>query len=195
MFFGPKLGMVGWDKKHFNKLFKGFPEILFYVLSLYFSWNLAVIWSDNHLENKSLPWDYDFRFVIEEINNINDKAQVDQISKYLQNHRILFSFADYLYFNVLRCVLAGASSENQSVCGGMEGSKNRTNRCEWSGDPVITLKCFILLVRRWMSLRRYWSTSGILSSRFTAWTRLVDRECWRRCPECEFTEIEQSHTN
>ena len=26
--------------------------------------------------NKSLPWDYDFRFVIEEINNINDKAQV-----------------------------------------------------------------------------------------------------------------------
>ena len=32
--------------------------------------------SDFHLVNKSLPWDYDFRFVIEEISNINDKAQV-----------------------------------------------------------------------------------------------------------------------
>ena len=29
-----------------------------------------------HLSNKSLPWDYNFRFVIEEISNINDKAQV-----------------------------------------------------------------------------------------------------------------------
>ena len=28
-----------------------------------------------YLSNKSLPWDYDFRFVIEEISNINDKAQ------------------------------------------------------------------------------------------------------------------------
>jgi hypothetical protein len=32
--------------------------------------------SDFYLVNKSLPWDYDFRFVIEEISNINDKAQV-----------------------------------------------------------------------------------------------------------------------
>ena len=29
-----------------------------------------------HMVNKSLPWDYEFRFVIEEISNINDKAQV-----------------------------------------------------------------------------------------------------------------------
>lgn len=34
------------------------------------------------LVNKSLPWDYDFRFVIEEINNINDKAQIISISMY-----------------------------------------------------------------------------------------------------------------
>ena len=31
---------------------------------------------DHHLLNKTLPWDYDFRFVIEEISNINDKEQV-----------------------------------------------------------------------------------------------------------------------
>ena len=28
------------------------------------------------LINKSLPWDYDFKFVVEEISNVNDKAQV-----------------------------------------------------------------------------------------------------------------------
>ena len=37
---------------------------------------------DFALVNKSLPWDYDFRFVIEEINNINDKAQVKLLSYY-----------------------------------------------------------------------------------------------------------------
>ena len=26
--------------------------------------------------NRSLPWNYDFKFVVEEISNINDKAQV-----------------------------------------------------------------------------------------------------------------------
>lgn len=34
------------------------------------------------LENKSLPWDYDFKFVIDEISNINDKAQSMMISMY-----------------------------------------------------------------------------------------------------------------
>jgi len=34
------------------------------------------------LVNKSLPWDYDFRFVIGEISNINDKAQTMSISMY-----------------------------------------------------------------------------------------------------------------
>lgn len=38
--------------------------------------------SDFHLVNKSLPWDYAFRFVIEEISNINDKAQTMSISMY-----------------------------------------------------------------------------------------------------------------
>jgi len=36
----------------------------------------------HHLENKSLPWDYDFRFVIEEISNINDKEQSMTINMY-----------------------------------------------------------------------------------------------------------------
>ena len=38
--------------------------------------------SDFHLVNKSLPWDYSFRFVIEEISNINDKDQTMSISMY-----------------------------------------------------------------------------------------------------------------
>lgn len=29
--------------------------------------------------NKSLPWNYDFTFVVEEISNINDKAQVSTV--------------------------------------------------------------------------------------------------------------------
>ena len=33
----------------------------------------------HHLQNKSLPWDYDFRFVIEEISNINDKEQASDV--------------------------------------------------------------------------------------------------------------------
>ena len=32
--------------------------------------------SVSHMINKSLPWNYDFKFVVEEISNINDKAQV-----------------------------------------------------------------------------------------------------------------------
>lgn len=31
--------------------------------------------------NKSLPWDYDFKFVVEEISNVNDKAQVSMNEK------------------------------------------------------------------------------------------------------------------
>lgn len=34
------------------------------------------------LENKSLPWDYDFKFVIDEISNVNDKTQSMMISMY-----------------------------------------------------------------------------------------------------------------
>ena len=34
--------------------------------------------SVSHLINRTLPWDYDFEFVVEEISNINDKSQVSQ---------------------------------------------------------------------------------------------------------------------
>ena len=37
---------------------------------------------DFYMVNKSLPWDYEFRFVIEEISNINDKAQVRDVVWY-----------------------------------------------------------------------------------------------------------------
>lgn len=36
----------------------------------------------SHLTNKSLPWRYDFKFVVEEISNVNDKAQTMSISMY-----------------------------------------------------------------------------------------------------------------
>jgi len=32
--------------------------------------------------NRSLPWNYDFKFVVEEISNINDKSQTMSISMY-----------------------------------------------------------------------------------------------------------------
>ena len=38
--------------------------------------------ADSNLINKSLPWNYDFKFVVEEISNVNDKAQVS--TKYKQ---------------------------------------------------------------------------------------------------------------
>ena len=47
-----------------------------------FHWEFTMTITDHHLQNKSLPWDYDFRFVIEEISNINDKAQTMSISMY-----------------------------------------------------------------------------------------------------------------
>lgn len=35
---------------------------------------------DSDLINQSLPWNYDFKFVVEEISNVNDKAQVSESS-------------------------------------------------------------------------------------------------------------------
>ena len=34
---------------------------------------------DSYLINRTLPWDYNFKFVVEEISNVNDKAQVSII--------------------------------------------------------------------------------------------------------------------
>ena len=44
--------------------------------------------SDHHLQNKSLPWDYDFRFVIEEISSIDDKKQVGK-NNFGKDHPVL----------------------------------------------------------------------------------------------------------
>ena len=40
---------------------------------------------DSYMINKSLPWDYDFKFVVEEISNVNDKAQVSNFFSMLAN--------------------------------------------------------------------------------------------------------------
>ena len=36
----------------------------------------------SYLTNKSLPWSYDFKFIIKEVSNVNDKAQTIQVSMY-----------------------------------------------------------------------------------------------------------------
>ena len=53
--------------------------------------------------NKSLPWDYDFRFVIEEINNINDKAQVGNISIEIESTNLISSSRLFLFQCTLLC--------------------------------------------------------------------------------------------
>ena len=52
--------------------------------------------------NKSLPWDYAFRFVIEEISNINDKAQTMSISMFddFDQYYNISNMSVYRYFAV-----------------------------------------------------------------------------------------------
>ena len=45
---------------------------------------LIILFEVFHLQNKSLPWDYQFKFVIDEISNINDKTQSMMVSMYFQ---------------------------------------------------------------------------------------------------------------
>ena len=52
-----------------------------------FRWEFTMTITDHHLQNKSLPWDYDFRFVIEEISSINDKEQVKQDGMFVCSNR------------------------------------------------------------------------------------------------------------
>ena len=74
--------------------------------------------SDYYLENKSLPWDYQFKFVIDEISNVNDKTQVC-----LRDGRLpeiiclLLSVDDDIH--VLCRVLAGAQAADQQQRSGV----------------------------------------------------------------------------
>ena len=57
---------------------------LFFKISIFF----AVL----HLTNKSLPWEYNFTFVVEEISNINDKDQVSTRALKKEIHYISTNF-------------------------------------------------------------------------------------------------------
>ena len=46
--------------------------------------------------------------------------------------------------------------------------------------------------RRWMSLQKHWSISGIQSWKYMVSRRLVGRECWRRCQVLGWARIRQS---
>ena len=71
---------------------------------------------DFQLVNKSLPWDYAFRFVIEEISNINDKAQTMSISMYdFDILLLLLHIYQASALQVLRSLLVRAKTENQQI--------------------------------------------------------------------------------
>ena len=44
--------------------------------------------------NRSLPWNYDFKFVVEEISNINDKSQVSKIHAFQFNKSSTAAFPE-----------------------------------------------------------------------------------------------------
>ena len=82
-----------------SRLFLPVPTLLIYSFLVH------------QLQNKSLPWDYDFRFVIEEISNINDKEQVREEDIDEENKEVYFTVDDNQH--VLRGVLAGAPPGDQ----------------------------------------------------------------------------------
>ena len=50
----------------------------------------------------------------------------------------------------------------------------------------------IICDRRWMSLQKHSSISGIQSWKYMVSRHLVGRECWRRCQESGWARIRQS---
>ena len=60
---------------------------------------LSLYFPVSGLINKSLPWNYNFNFVVEEIANVNDKAQVSKEKKiniyYIIKSFIQVSFAGF----------------------------------------------------------------------------------------------------
>ena len=87
---------------------------------------------DYYLENKSLPWDYQFKFVIDEISNVNDKTQVCLKSEGLPETINLPCFSRWWYPCTLPCP------------GSSPGFRLTTPR--WSGertgpDPWMWVSC------------------------------------------------------
>ena len=68
--------------------------------------------SDYYLENKSLPWDYQFKFVIDEISNVNDKTQVCLKSEGLPERQLIFLVSVDDDIHVLCRVLARAPASD-----------------------------------------------------------------------------------
>ena len=139
-------------------------------------WRWTWSFSDFHLVNKSLPWDYSFRFVIEEISNINDKDQTMSIS---------------MYFAV-----SWLEPRLQINSSASEWTEDRTGPLNvdnpfWCGIRLQGSLCF----RRWTSRRKSSNTFGIRNLRSTVWTHSADRGCWRRCPGSESTRTRPSPTS
>jgi hypothetical protein len=62
-----QLPAVAVSTGHIVYMYMG-PTIVFF-----FSPHILAV---SELINQSLPWNYDFKFVVEEISNVNDKSQV-----------------------------------------------------------------------------------------------------------------------
>ena len=101
---------------------------------------------DFSLVNLSLPWDYAFRFVIEEISNINDKAvmlimvtdtrrvKTGKLWQILRNDEHFDSKAaagpDNVHLDVLRSVVAGAAAADQQFGPRVDPGPHRPAQCE-----------------------------------------------------------------
>ena len=108
--------------------------------------------------------------------------------KYLMMKLKIISVTDDPH--VLCCDVAGTKTCDQRNCCGMGWRQNWTKRCK--NLVVIILKWFFFCFRRWMSLQKHWSISGIQSWKYMVSRRLVGRECWRRCQESGWARIRQS---
>ena len=101
---------------------------------------------------------------------------------------------DHVHLHVLRRVVAGAPAPDQLLGLGVDRGQDRPAKCEHLKHLSTVYQCN-LCVRRSMSHRRFSSTFGIRSSRFTAWTRSADSGCSRRCRASGSTRTRQSPTS
>ena len=102
-----------------------------------------------HLTNKSLPWEYNFTFVVEEISNINDKDQVSKKDKtiretyrsyhiYNYHNNLYRKIIDFTYFiiidnvdiNVFWSLMARPPASSEWNGCWMDWGENRPKRCK-----------------------------------------------------------------
>ena len=90
---------------------------------------LIILFEVFHLQNKSLPWDYQFKFVIDEISNVNDKTQVRLKSEGLPETINLPCFSRWWYPCTLLC--PGSSPGFRSTTPRWSGARTGPDPWTW----------------------------------------------------------------